>query len=338
MPATLSVTERPPAPLRRELSAERRKLRSLLDDAVPAKSAGENLLIATWNIRALGGLTRRWNALDSDSPKRDLRALRLIADVVSRFDLVAVQEARAELTAMLELLEALGGNWGVIFTDVTRGNAGNSERLAYVFDRDRVRPSGLAAELVVPSDRTRRRISLEAFDDGRQFVRTPYAVSFEAGAASFILVTLHVLFGKKAKDRVPELESIAQWLRDWADWEHAYDDEIIALGDFNIDRLGKELYAAFTSTGLQTPPDLDFLPRTIFGGAPDRFYDQIAWFNGAGGAPALESLQYLGGGIADFAGAVFPELSRKAMSWRVSDHYPLWAEFRIVPPGSRDGG
>ena len=336
MPDAPSVTDRPPAELRRELRDERRKLRSVLDDAVPAKSAGDNLLIATWNIRAFGGLTRKWQAGENDSPKRDLRALAMIAEIVSRFDLIAVQETKAELTAMLELLEALGGNWGVIFTDVTLGKAGNSERLAYVFDRDRVRPSGLAAELVVPSDRRKRRISLEAFDDGTPFVRTPYAVSFKAGTASFILVTLHVLFGKKAKDRVPELESIAQWLRDWVDWQHAFDDEIIALGDFNITRLGAELYKAFTSTGLETPPDLDSLPRTIFGTTPNRFYDQIAWFNGADGAPALESMRYLRGGIADFVGAVFPELSKSAMSWRVSDHYPLWAEFQIVPPGRRN--
>jgi hypothetical protein len=37
-------------------------------------------------------------------------------------------------------------------TDVTRGRQGNNERLAFVFDRQRVRPSGLACELVVAAE------------------------------------------------------------------------------------------------------------------------------------------------------------------------------------------
>ena len=36
------------------------------------------------------------------------------------------------------------------------------------------------------------------------------------GATRFTLVTLHVLYGKKAADRVPELTAIAQWLALWS--------------------------------------------------------------------------------------------------------------------------
>ena len=34
-------------------------------------------------------------------------------------------------------------------------------------------------------------------------------------------------------------------------------------------------------------------------------------------------------GVIDFVGALFPELSTNAMTHRVSDHFPLWAEFLI---------
>ncbi|MEE4109619.1 MAG: hypothetical protein V2I24_09740, partial [Halieaceae bacterium] len=32
-------------------------------------------------------------------------------------------------------------------------------------------------------------------------------------------------------------------------------------------------------------------------------------------------------GVVDFAGAVFQELTPFQMTFRVSDHFPLWAEF-----------
>ena len=60
-------------------------------------------------------------------------------------------------------------------TDITLGAAGNSERMAFLFDRRRVEPSGLACELVVPEEWLNE-IAPDALR--RQFARTPYAVSF----------------------------------------------------------------------------------------------------------------------------------------------------------------
>jgi hypothetical protein len=34
-------------------------------------------------------------------------------------------------------------------------------------------------------------------------------------------------------------------------------------------------------------------------------------------------------GVIDFAGSVFQELSAHQMTFRMSDHFPLWAEFVI---------
>ena len=141
-----SITERPPNSVQAELDA----LKTVLDNKIPKKTQ-DNLLIATWNIRAFGGVTQKWQASGSDSPKRDLHALRIISDIVSRFDVVALQEGKRELTAVRQLIEALGGKkqWGVILTDVTEGSKGNSERLAFIYDRKRLSADGLAGELVV---------------------------------------------------------------------------------------------------------------------------------------------------------------------------------------------
>ena len=62
------------------------------------------------------------------------------------------------------------------------------------------------------------------------------------------------------------------------------------LGDFNLDRVGDPLYAAFVSTGLWPPAELGDVPRTIFDDDQDRhFYDQIAWFSTPTGASMLRS-------------------------------------------------
>ncbi len=310
----------PPPP---ELTRDDESLLAHMDIVVPARTVDRNLLIGTWNLKAFGALTEKWQAAPNDSPKRDRHALRLIAEVVSRFDVTAIQEVLSDLTAARELMRLLGPNWGLIVTDVTRGSAGNNERLGFIFDRRRLAPSGLAAELVVPTEEAG--ISEGAFD--RQFARTPYAVSFDAGGTEFILVTLHVLYGSRGSDRLPELRAISGWLADWARSPRSWNSNIIALGDFNIDRAGDPQYEAFVSSGLQVPADLMTAPRSIFGGG--KYYDQIAWFmEGANRkAPPALTMRYQASGYVDFADVVYPGMPRSQLQWRISDHYPLWTEF-----------
>ena len=284
------VTNEPPPA---EVSAiDLTRLRSALDDAenggIPAKALDRNLLIATWNVRAFGDLTEKWESSEEDTPKRDLHSLLSIAEIVARFDVVALQEVKDNLKALRHLLKALGTSWGLSLTDVTEGAPGNGERMAFLFDTRRVVPSGLACEIVVPQEQLDR---IEPGALTRQFARTPYAVSFRSGTKTFILVTLHVLYGEREEERLPELKAIAEWLAGWARDINGWDHNLIALGDFNIDRRGDALHDAFVSTGLDIPEDLQAVPRTIFDdpGKPhlNKFYDQIAWFMGKNGLPAL---------------------------------------------------
>jgi len=321
------ITDPPPSQIAAELS----NLRAALDKEIPAKILDANLLIATWNIRAFGDLTVKWEAATTDKPKRDLHALRCIAEIVSRFDVIALQEVRANLKALRHMLKVLGPNWGLILTDVTKGDKGNGERMVFLFDTRKVQLSGLACELVVPEEQLSR-ISPDALD--RQFARTPYAVSFRSAGKTFILVALHVIYGEKADERIPELKAIADWIAELARDINVWDHQLIALGDFNIDRRGDKLYDAFTSTGLHVPEDLNRAPRSIFSepDLPDlnKFYDQIAWFRGDDYRPGL-SMKYLRGGNFDFTKHVLRllNLTKAQLSWRISDHYPLWAEFSV---------
>jgi endonuclease/exonuclease/phosphatase family metal-dependent hydrolase len=306
-------------------------LRTALDEKVPAKIPDRNLLIATWNIRSFGDLTKSWKSGENDTPKRDLHALRCITEIVSRFDVIALQEVKSNLKCLRHMLKVLGPEWGLILTDVTKGDPGNGERMAFLFDTRKVRLSGLACELVVPREQLDR---IGADSLNKQFARTPYAVSFSSAGKTFILVTLHVLYGEEAEERVPELKAISDWLANWSRNINCWDHNLIALGDFNIDRKGDDLYDAFTSAGLTTPEDLNRVPRTIFSDPenPDKnkFYDQIAWFTADDGTPEL-SLKYVRGGNFDFTRAVLKtlNLTKQELSWRISDHYPLWAEFDV---------
>lgn len=313
-----------PADMPAPVEAALQRMRGALDVVVPAKVLDRNLLIGTWNIRAFGGLTEKWESQSDDAPKRNMASVRYIAEILGRFDVVAIQEVRGDLKALRHVLKVLGQEWGMILTDVTQGAQGNDERLAFLFDTRRVKPSGLACELVLPEDQ-----SQSTGPDGlRQFARTPYAVSFAAGIHTFTLVTLHVRYGTDPTDRVGELTAIAKWLADWARKEQDWGHNLFALGDFNIDRKDDPLYQAFTSTGLTPPAELNDTRRTIFDDSDaSHFYDQIAWFTGTHGAPAL-TLRYTGAaGGFDFVPHVMEALTKTELSWRVSDHYPLWAEF-----------
>ena len=198
------ITDPPPADVTDQLTA----LSAALDRVIPPKQPGQNLLIGTWNVRAFDRLTPKWRSVTGDSPIRDLSNLLCIAEVVRRFDVVAVQEVRRSAQAFLAMLEVLGEGWAFLVTDVTRGRLGNYERLAFVFDRQRVRPSGLACELVVAAEDA----GIPEATLRGQFARTPYAVSFACDLGVFTLVTLHVLYGQGPQDRVGELQQIAGWL------------------------------------------------------------------------------------------------------------------------------
>jgi len=319
------ITDPPPQAVLNDLAA----LTARMVD-VPPKAAG-NLMIATWNIRAFGDLTMKWSSVAGDSPRRDLHAAVLIAEVLSRFDVIAVQEVKANLRALRHVLKRMGPRWGFVMTDVTRGGPGNDERLAFIFDTDRVKLSGLACELVVPED-LKDPLSDPANAFQRQFVRTPYAVSFQANGKTFVLVTLHVNYGDKPGDRVGELKAIAKWLRNWAEQMDDYGQNLICMGDFNIDRRDDPLWQAFTSTGLTPAPGLETVPRTLSSSLakPDlkSFFDQIAWFQTVKGKPYL-TIEFRKAGGINFQGAVLTALDRTQLSWRISDHYPLWVEFGV---------
>ena len=212
-----------------------------------------------------------------------------------------------------------------VLTDVNKSASGGYERMAYLFDTRRVQLSGLAGEIVIPNEWVKDPEKVI----NEQFVRSPYAVSFRTCDKTFILVTVHIIYGKSSNDRIKEVKGIAKWLSDWASDINAYDQNLIVLGDFNIDERGDLLDKTFLSEGLYVPEQLQQLTRSIFHAT--KYYDQIAWFNTKKGKRPKLSLEFLDAGNYDFVPTALSNrgLSKTSVSFMMSDHYPLWANFQI---------
>jgi len=244
------------------------RLRRRLDSvAVPPRRTDHNFILGTWNIRSLGGYFDAWGE-NPDSPKRNLRGLALIAEVIRRFDVVAIQEVKRETTALRLLAERfLGPDWSVMMSDVTAGDKGNTERAAYLYDRRRVTPSGLAGEIVLPPT--------DMGDPQEQFDRTPYLVGFVAGGERFALLTAHIRYGEDLSDRIPELRRLAKYtaeeIRDRSRFANAEEANLIVLGDFNVIPEDKDVWSppAMQDDALMQPASRDAYRRLLADGWTD---------------------------------------------------------------------
>jgi len=253
---------------RKRISAGLKELRAGLSK-VPAKGAGA-FLLATWNIREFGG-TKGGGRTDD--------AIYYIAECISHFDLVAVQEVRRDLAALRRVMRLLGPNWDVIYTDVSYVESGNHERLAFIYDRNQVFFRGLAGEIVLPKDEE---------SVITQIARTPFICGFQSGWAKFNLCTVHIYYGTGDNNdiRVNEIARTASILAkkaaDYIEVEKklTYSPEnLVLLGDFNIAKKTHKTYSALVDNGFTIPDQLQSLPGSNV--KKDKFYDQIAFYKKA---------------------------------------------------------
>ena len=166
------------------------------------------------------------------------------------------------------------------------------------------------------------------------FDRGPYLASFESGSFRFALLNVHLFFGsEKPVDldrRTLETFAVA-W---WADKTHrdakSYVGDVVPLGDFNLPKAapGDRIFDALVSLGLEAPPHSSQIGSAI---ASDNQYDQIAFFPGATKDCFTGACS-----VFDFDGALFQDLwaartptqYRDYVRFHLSDHRPLWAQFR----------
>lgn len=338
------------------LSGEKKKriaekilfLREALDKQIPARTLNSKLILATWNIREFDS---------SKGGERLIESFYYIAEIIDRFDLVAVQEVRENLKALNKLKDILGSNWDYIYTDVTEGTGGNGERMAFLFDRRKVKFDGLAGEVVNQPIRKKEGNKMVALPSV-QWVRTPFICGFKAGWTNFMLCTVHIYYGEsKPEDsvRVQEIKQIAEFMKAKADdaIELGNMQSIILMGDFNIFDKKDATFKALTSTGFKVPTALAKDELAGSNVKKDKFYDQIVFLNRHGVFEFTDKA-----GIFDFYESVFKDgeediyeehfikkttepveeessetsLTSKYKTWRtfqMSDHLPMWVEIKI---------
>jgi len=324
-------------------------LRTQLTAEIPVKQMESNLLLATWNIREFGG---------SKYGGRLEESYYYIAEIIARFDLIALQEVREDLSALNRVMEILGSYWSYMFTDVTEGREGNSERTAFLFDTRKVRFGGLAGQLVLPPLEEKDPESGQTiYKPVKQLARTPFLCGFRAGWTNFTLTTVHILYGDAVAndpERIKEIEDLAKMIANKAAEKTAWSHNMILLGDFNIFKKEDHTYEAITKAGFVTPEALQELPSNAI---KNKFYDQIAFkvrpgkFETTGKAGVFDFFQSLYKDTAadetEYATAMGPAYlqssSGKARDdkgkqayyktyWRtfqMSDHLPMWVEVCI---------
>ena len=239
-------------------------LQEQLEAEIPKKTVDDNLLLATWNIR------------EFDSPAYGDRldeSFYYIAEILSRFDLIAIQEVRQDLKALDKVKNILGSYWKYIVTDITEGTAGNKERLAFLYDSRKVVFGGLAGEIVIEPVKKDNK----TYEPAKQLARTPFICGFQSGWFKFMLSTVHILYGEDAPNepnRIKEIEELAKFLAKRAKDKTAWSNNLILLGDFNIYETSDETFKALTQNGFIIPEEIQSLPSN----APkNKHYDQIAF-------------------------------------------------------------
>ncbi len=267
------------------------KLRAALAD-VRARRSDQTMLLATWNIR------------DFDSNKfkfgpRMPESFYYIAEIMSSFDLIAVQEVNRDLSAFERVMSILGGDWDYIATDTTEGPGGNGERMAFVFNRDRVFFRKIAGEIVLPDGQLIvSPATVDASKPGegppadapppvehkQQFARSPFLVAFQSGWFRFSLCTAHLYYGAEKgaqlERRIAEIKSLVKFFADRQDTaskmekdRHGAVENYIVLGDFNVVSPEHQTMQALKSNGFVVPDAIDGAKVRREG---DHFYDQIA--------------------------------------------------------------
>lgn len=312
------------------------------DPAAPPPRRTSTLLLATWNIREFDSDT--WGA-------RLPETYAYMAEIVDRFDLVALQEIRDDLQALERLRDRLGHHWQYLVSDVTEGKAGNRERLAFLYDSRKVRFLGVAGELVLPPEAK-----------AEQVARTPMLAAFQVGWTKFVLTTVHILYGEATREpiaRVEEIRRVATFLRRRTELPSEPIRNFLLLGDFNIFGAGDATMRALTEDGgFEIPEGIQSIPGSNV--ARDKKYDQIAFrarqgrFLATGRAGVFDFFEHvmtrtdeplyrpaIDRYIAERAAAGHrspkpPTTPRAAATqygvWRtyqMSDHLPLWAEFQV---------
>lgn len=305
-----------------DVEAEIKFLRKHRQTRAIPKREKDKLLVATWNVANFGIQQRR--AQDRS----------IIAEFISWFDIVAVQECRENFGDLFDVHQKLPKSYRVVISDV----AGNNERRAFLYDSRKLTLLEEIGEIAFPPS-SFKRIKLPGIEqkfDG--FDRTPYLAAFEAVNTSFTFVNVHLFFGnsklQSIQRRSLETFAVAKWADSRKRSPFSFTRELVALGDFNMPkrRPGDPIFNALTKLGLELPEHSSQIASSI---STDAQYDQIAFL------PETTQRCFTGlKGVFDYDTVIFPALWQNSMNkknfktylrYYISDHRPMWVQLTSQP-------
>jgi endonuclease/exonuclease/phosphatase family metal-dependent hydrolase len=313
------------------------RLRRDLIDRIPPRRYEANLLIATWTLRQFGKL--------ANIPVNHKESLVYMAQVISSFDLVALQEVDRNLSRLRDLLYLLGPDWNVLVSETAPGMQGNRERFAILYYKPRIEFRNFSGQVILPSGRD---------VDGKpvpiqQFARPPLLAAFRSGEYEFQVCTAHIVFGgdtpKHMMARLEEVRKLGKYLSKRSQFEES---DLFLLGDFQMGTRESPILDALRESGVQIPDEI-LLPTNI---RKNRYYDLIGYASPNKAEFPLDKNDPQTGTFdlfehvlrdEDFDQYVnepaFKEFTRGPQDplrrfryWKaysVSDHLPLWAELEI---------
>ena len=288
---------------------------------IPKRVTGK-LLVATWNIANFGVQQRR----DQDRS--------IIAEIISWFDIVAIQECRENFGDLFDVHQKLPKSYRVVISDA----AGNNERMAFLYDSRKLTLLEEIGEVAFPPS-SFKRIKLPGIQQTfNGFDRTPYLAAFEALNTSFTFVNVHLFFGNNKPTslgrRSLETFAVAKWADLRKKSTFSFTRELVALGDFNMPKRnpGDPIFNALTKLGLELPEHSSQIASSI---STDAQYDQIAFF------PETTQRCFTGvKGVFDYDTVIFHDLWQNGVNkknfksylrYYLSDHRPMWVQLTSPP-------
>ncbi|MCH8293357.1 helix-hairpin-helix domain-containing protein [Candidatus Poribacteria bacterium] len=247
--------------------------------------------LASWNIRIFS------------NNSRDDTELRQISQILIEYDFVAILELRDEavLQRTLVMLAGMGRDYDYQISEPV--GRGVKERYAYLYDAALV-------EVVEAG---------QIYDDPQDlFIREPYYATFRASQFDFTIIAIHVIWGDTVAQRRAEILQLDDVYRAVQDRD-PLEQDILLVGDFNREPDDTESYADLTEIdsmiALFNLPQRSHIKDTSL-------YDNI-WMQ------THYVTEYTGtSGIDRFDEIAFNNNDELA-NLAVSDHRPVWAEFRI---------
>lgn len=263
----------------------------------PTVGRSNAIRIATFNIQVFG-----------QEKLRKPQVMAALANIVSRFDVVAIQEIRSQaqdvLPALVDQVNAAGRQYDFVIGP-RQGRTSSKEQYGYVFNTATVEVD--------------RRTVAPVVDPHDLLHRPPLVGAFRARGAppeeafTFTLINVHT-DPDEAVEEVNVLDDVYYAVR----YDGRGEDDVILLGDFNA---GPRQFSAFAGVPYLTwvvESEPTNTRRT-------HLYDNVIYHRQA-------TTEFTGAsGVFDFVQELGLSLEE---ALEISDHLPVWAEFSVYEGGA----